>query len=46
MNKSYIKKFAQNLRNIRKEKGVTQDDIALNGISRSMISLIEFDFEC
>lgn len=41
MNKSYLEKFAKNLKNIRAEKHLTQDDIAINGISRSMISLIE-----
>lgn len=41
MNKNYLKKFAQNLKKLRKEKSLTQDDIGTNGISRSMISLIE-----
>ena len=41
MNKAFLKKFAKNLKSIRKKKGVTQDDIGVNGISRSMISLIE-----
>ena len=41
MNKSYLKKFAKNLKNIRKQKNLTQDDLGVNGISRSMISLVE-----
>lgn len=41
MNKSYLKKFAKNLKNLRIQKNLTQDDIGINGISRSMISLIE-----
>lgn len=41
MNKSYLQKFAKNLKKIRKEKGYTQDDIGVNGVSRSMISLLE-----
>lgn len=41
MNKSYLEKFAKNLKRIRAEKHLTQDDIAVNGVSRSMISLLE-----
>jgi len=41
MDKEYLQKFAKNLKKIRKEKGLTQDDMASEGISRSMISLIE-----
>ncbi len=41
MNKTYLQKFAKNLKKIRQEKGYTQDDIGTNGISRSMISLLE-----
>lgn len=41
MNKEYLQKFANNLKKIRKAKGLTQDDMASEGISRSMISLIE-----
>ena len=41
MNKTYLQKFAKNLKRIRKEKGLTQDDLASEGISRSMVSLIE-----
>ena len=41
MDKVFLKKFANNLKTIRKSKGLTQDDISVNGISRSMISLVE-----
>lgn len=41
MDKPFIEKFAKNLKKLRKEKHLTQDDISFNGISRSMISLIE-----
>ena len=41
MNKEYLQKFAKNLKHLRHEKGLTQDDLATEGISRSMISLIE-----
>lgn len=41
MDKSYIEKFGKNLQKIRKEKKQTQDDLGTNGISRSMISLLE-----
>ena len=38
----YLQKFAKNLKRIRKQKGMTQDDLAVSEqISRSMISLIE-----
>jgi len=42
MNKEYLQKFANNLKKIRAEKGLSQDDLALSDdISRSMISLVE-----
>ena len=41
MDKGYLQKFAKNLKKLRKEKGLTQDDLASDKISRSMISLIE-----
>lgn len=41
MNKGYLQKFAINLKYLRKERHFTQDDMAVNGISRSMISLLE-----
>lgn len=42
MNKEFLQKFARNLKNIRKKKGIKQDDfLAINGISRSTIAMIE-----
>lgn len=42
MNKEYLQKFAKNLKKIRKEKGVVQDDfLNVEGISRSLISMVE-----
>lgn len=42
MNKQYLQKFANNLKKLRIEKGLSQDDLAqTDEISRSMISLIE-----
>lgn len=41
MNKVFLKKLGNNIAKIRKEKSLTQDDIGVNGVSRSMISLIE-----
>lgn len=42
MNKEFLQKFANNLKRIRKEKGLKQDDfLAINGISRSMIAMVE-----
>lgn len=42
MNKIYLQKFANNLKKLRNEKGLSQDDLAVSDeISRSMISLIE-----
>ncbi len=41
MNKVYLQKFANNLKKKRKEKRLTQDDLGTNGVSRSMISLLE-----
>lgn len=41
MNKSYLKKLGKNIKKIRNEKGLTQDDLGLNGISRQMVSHIE-----
>ena len=33
--------FAKHLKSLRDEKDMTQDDVGVNGISRSMISLLE-----
>ncbi len=41
MNKEYLQKFAKNLKKLRTSKNLTQDDLGVNGISRSMISLVE-----
>ncbi len=41
MNKSYLEQLAKRIKTLRTERGLTQDDLAVEGISRSMISLIE-----
>ncbi len=42
MNKEYLQKFANNLRKIRKAKGIKQDDfLNVAGISRSTIAMVE-----
>lgn len=42
MNRDYLQKFANNLKKIRKAKGMTQDDLgAIEGISRSTIGMVE-----
>ena len=41
MNKRYLQKFAKNLKKIRKERNLTQEDIISDKISRSMVSHIE-----
>lgn len=41
MDKDYLKKFGENLKKLRKEKSLTQDDISVQGISRQMVSLVE-----
>ena len=41
MNKDYLLLFAKHLKSLREAKKFTQDDIGVNGISRSMISLLE-----
>jgi transcriptional regulator with XRE-family HTH domain len=42
MNRVYLQKFAENLKKIRKFKGLTQDDLsAIDGISRSTIGMVE-----
>lgn len=42
MNKEYLQKFANHLKQLRKEKGFTQDDFSnVEGISRSMIGMVE-----
>ena len=42
MNKQYLQKLAKNLKRLRKKQGIKQDDfLSVEGISRSMISMIE-----
>jgi transcriptional regulator with XRE-family HTH domain len=42
MNTDYLQKFANNLKKLRKAKGLTQDDLgAVDGISRSTIGMVE-----
>ena len=41
MNKEYLQKFAKNLKRLRKERGLTQEDLESDSVSRSMISLVE-----
>ena len=42
MDKEFLQKFANNLKKIRKQKGIKQDDfLNIEGISRSMISMVE-----
>ena len=42
MNKAYLQKFAKNLKNLRKIKGIKQDDfLNIEGISRSTVSMVE-----
>ena len=42
MNKEFLQKFAKKLKAIRKQKGIKQDDfLAINGISRSTIAMVE-----
>mgnify|MGYP002625304146 CR=1 FL=1 len=42
MDKEFLQKFAKNLKRIRKEKGIKQDDfLATEGISRSLIAMVE-----
>ncbi len=41
VNKQYLQKFANNLKLLRKKYNLTQDDLASEDISRSMVSLIE-----
>lgn len=42
MNKEYLQKFAKHLKELRKLKGIKQDDfLDVKGISRSTISMLE-----
>ena len=41
MNKPYLEQLGKNIKKYRLQKGMTQDDLGVNGISRSMVSLVE-----
>ena len=41
MDKSFITKLAKSVKEKRELKKLTQDDVGINGISRSMVSLLE-----
>jgi len=41
MDKEFLQKFAQRVKEVRKAKGLTQDDLDSDKISRSTISHIE-----
>lgn len=41
VNKDYLQKFAINLKRLRKQRKLTQEDLESENVSRSMISLIE-----
>ena len=42
MNRGYLQKFANNLKKLRKIKGIKQDDfLEVQGISRSTVSMVE-----
>lgn len=41
MNKQFVLKLGTKIKAIRESKKLTQDDIGINGVSRSMISLLE-----
>lgn len=41
MNKTYLEKVAARIKELRTQKGLTQDDLGTNGISRQMVSLLE-----
>ena len=42
MNNEYLQKFAKNLKKLRKQNGIKQDDfLNIDGISRSTIAMVE-----
>ena len=41
MNKSYLQKLANRIKELRSQNGLTQDDLASESVSRGMISLLE-----
>ena len=41
MDKLLLQKLGNHIKKLREERKLTQDDLGVNGISRSMISLLE-----
>ena len=41
MNKAYLQKLANRIKELRAKQGLTQDDLASECVSRGMISLLE-----
>lgn len=41
MNKAYLQKLANRIKELRAKNGLTQDDLASECVSRGMISLLE-----
>ena len=41
MNKSFIEQLAKSIKIKREQNNLTQDAIGINGVSRSMVSLLE-----
>ena len=41
MDKPFLEKLAKRLKHLREERKLTQDDLGVNGVSRSMVSLLE-----
>ena len=41
MNKIFIEKLSKSVKEKRELRKLTQDDVGINGISRSMVSLLE-----
>ena len=41
MDKPFLEKLAKRLKYRREERKLTQDDLGVNGVSRSMVSLLE-----
>ncbi|MBR1977818.1 helix-turn-helix transcriptional regulator [bacterium] len=41
MNKYFLTKLGKQIKKLRVERNLTQDDVGINGISRQMVSLLE-----
>lgn len=41
MNKHFLTKLGKQIKKLRVERNLTQDDVGINGISRQMVSLLE-----